>query len=281
MTNSTRTLPFDLKDLKTSVGTPQQAATQQLTTMAVKIADKALDTMNAQYEEYGELFNESRESHAAMDQLIDELNLLDGVEADFLKDLDEKSINGILKSQQSKRSRAKNKGEMTLENYHAMLVGAICENIVRNVCDLPKTHTAVGGRSGKSIFDYTPEEIQALGDDQEALRRMIRNVQSQKSIAKSKDDFDETSEKWIALLKIEAVLKDLRVALPTSRGDKTKAKLKELLADCDIEHLKAADSKELLKLIAGLVEDEKANEDETTDEDFESVDDVEEAEDNE
>lgn len=280
MTN-TKTLPFDISALKTSASSLQQTATQQLTTIAIKLADSALDKLNAQYEEYGELFNESKDNHAAMDQLIDELNLLDGVEADFLKELDSKAINGILKSQQSKRSRAKNKPEMTLENYHTMLVGAICENIVRNVCDLPKTHTAVGGRSGKSIFDYTPEEIQALGDDQDALRRMIRNVQSQKSIAKSKDDFDETSEKWIALLKIEAVLKDLRVALPTSRGDKTKAKLKELLADCDIEHLKAADSKELLKLIAGLVEDEKATDDETTDEDFELVDDVEEAEDNE
>lgn len=279
--NSNKTLPFDLKDMRVSVGTPQQVATQQLTTMAVKLADSALEKLNAQYEEYSELFNESRESHAAMDQLIDELKLLDGVEADFLKDLDEKSINGILKSQQSKRSRAKNKNEMTLENYHTMLVGAICENIIRDVRDMPKNHTAIGGRSGKSIFDYTPEEIQALGDDQEALRRMIRNVQSQKSIAKSKDDFDETSEKWLSLLKIEAVLKDLRVALPTSRKDKTKDKLKELLADCDIEHLKAADSKELLKAIAGIIDDEKAHEDETTEEDIESVDNVEEAEDNE
>jgi len=119
--------------------------------------------------------------------------------------------------------------------------------------------------------EYTPEEIQALGEDQEALRRTIRNVQSQKCIMKHKEGFDEASEAYQALLKIEAVLKDLRIVTPRQRTDKTKKMIQDALAEHDVENLKAADSKELLKMIAQMVADEEGTSVDTDEEDVEAT----------
>ena len=236
------------------------AGTPTLVAKSATVVTDIMQTIETDVEKFADLFESSKTDHIAMETLINEAYDLSTVDVDFLKQLSEEELNGMLKSQQSKRSRAKSK-PMTVDNYKSMMNAAISELLIRTVLDKPRV-SGGGGFSGKSILDYTPEEIQALGEDQEALRRAIRNVQSQKCIMKHKEGFDEASEAYQAILKVEAVLKDLRVVMPRQRTDKTKKMIQDALAEHDVENLKAADSKELLKMIAQIVADEEKDTDE-------------------
>lgn len=244
------------ENTKKTAGIKMLGGTAQLTQLATSIVGEITERIKENYDDLAPQFEASKEDHGAMDALIGDVYKLEDVDISFLKELDEDTLNGMLKSQQSKRSRAKSK-EMTMDNYMAMMNGAVSENLIRIALNKPRASYGFGS-SGKSVLDYTPEEIQALADDQDALRRVIRNVQSQKCIMKHKDDFVETDEKYMALLKIEAVLKDLRVAIPGGRTTKIKSQLKELIGDKDIDSLKAADSKELLKQIQAIIDAQEA-----------------------
>jgi hypothetical protein len=149
---------------------------------------------------------------------------------------------------------------MTLEAYKTMMVGAICEYILRTVGNKPKS--ANGGAKAKNL-DYSDEQLQKFATDRDALNREIRNVQSKKSIMKSKANFDENSEAWLKLLDAEKMLKDMREsAVPIH--DERLDKLQELVgADLDIEKMKGNDAKGLLSKIKELFtsdEKEPANE---------------------
>lgn len=179
---------------------------------------------------------------------------------EFFAELDDKTAEGMLKSQQSKRSRCKSK-DMTQDNFRSMVQAAIAELIIRDVYGKAKNASIGGGR--RADVGYTDEELEQLAADQEALKRAIRNVQSKKSIMKSKAGFDETSEGWLQLLEVEAQLKERRVATTrtkTVKVDETKAAVAQLLTDVDIDKMKAADAKELLNKILGLTADNAADE---------------------
>ena len=235
-----------------TVSTRGLSGTAQLTSIASNIATDIIKTMNDDIENYVEDIRKSQSDNNAMDALIDRVYNLETVEIDFLKELDEETLDGMLKSQQSKRSRCKSKA-MTIDNYKSLMVGAIAENLIRMATG--KEKHAGGPRRQAGAIDYTIEQLEQLGQDQEKLRKEIRNIQSKKSIMKSKADFSEEDERWQALLKAEQQLKDMRIGATPSvvEVDTTKDALSELLADQDLESLKAADSKELLAKIAELV----------------------------
>lgn len=233
---------------ETTTNARSLTGTAQLTSLASRIADGIIKTMEADIDNYRDRIQESAKDHSKMDALIDELGEVNPDEAEFLTALDEATIDGMLKSQQSKRSRAKSK-EMTLDNYRTMMTAAVAENIVRIVAGKPKS--AGGNRSVGGVVNYTIEQLEALGADQNALRKEIRNIQSKKSIMKSKADFDESDERWQALLKAEQQLKDMRIGTTTQviEVDHTKDALTELLGDVDITKLKSAEAHELLEKI--------------------------------
>jgi predicted component of type VI protein secretion system len=226
--------------------------TAQLTALASSIADNIIRTMEADIEVYRPRIQESARNNDEMDKLIDELGEVNPDDAEFLVQLDDATIDGILKSQQSKRSRAKSKS-MTLDNYRKLMTAAIAENIVRIVTGRPKS--AGGFRATAGIVNYTIEQLEALSADQNALRKEIRNIQSKKSIMKSKADFDESDERWQALLKAEQQLKDMRIGGSSTvvEVDTTKNALAEMLADKDISKMKSADAHELLEAISQMV----------------------------
>lgn len=231
-----------------TTNTRSLTGTAQLTALAGSIADGIIRTMEAEIETYRPRIQESARNNDAMDKLIDELGDVNPDDAEFLTQLDETTIDGMLKSQQSKRSRAKGK-QMTLDNYRTLMTAAIAENIIRIVTGKPKS--AGGFRNTTGIVNYTIEQLEKLGEDQNALRKEIRNIQSKKSIMKSKAEFDESDERWQALLKAEQQLKDMRIgnAPQVIEIDKTKDSLSEMLADVDVSKLKSADAHELLEKI--------------------------------
>ena len=242
------------------------AGTAQLTSLANGIAAELIKKIDADLETYKEKFEASKTDHNAMDALIAEAYDLSSVDVEFIKELGDEVQNAMLKSQQSKRSRSKNK-VMTLENYRAMMSGAISELLLRQAMGKPKT--TLGYRRTTGSIEYTAEELEAFKNDQDALKREIRNVQSKKSIMKSKADFDETAERWVQLLAAEESLKSLRVGgtrVKTVVVDKTGDMLKAELGDTDVNNLKAADAKALLKNLLALASDGEATAEEAPNE---------------
>ena len=228
------------------------SGTAALTQVASAGAAHAIRRMEADIENYRDRIALSATDSAELDKLIDELKPLVDIESDDpLRFLDEDTVESMLKSQQSKRSRAKGKA-MTLDNYKTLMTAAIAEDILRELYNKPKQ---AGGTKRRGSVEFTAEQLDALSADQVQLRKEIRNIQSKKSIMKSKADFDESSEAWQQLLTVESMLKGLRVG---GRGstvvevDTTKDALADVLDGVDIEHLKAADAKELLARISEL-----------------------------
>jgi len=223
--------------------------TAELTRIANNAATSILRKMEENIDAYRDRIAESATNSKELDAIIEEFKPYTNIEEDHpLRNLSVETFEGMLKSQQSKRSRAKSK-TMTLDNYVTLLTAAIAEDILRDLYNKPKSAGNFGNRAG--IVDYTPAQLEALAADQDALKREIRNVQSKKSIMKSKDDFDETSDRWQSLLRAEVMLKDLRVDTNTKvvEVDHTKEKIAEMLNGIDLEHLKAADAKDILAAI--------------------------------
>lgn len=181
--------------------------------------------------------------HDKMDYFLSDNNLIDMSKFGCIEGLEEELVDRMLKSQQSKRSRAKGK-QMTRSVFVAYLVGAVCENALRKLYNKDKGQMATA-----SIIDsWTEEDFEKIAEDQETLRKMIRNVQSKKSMAKVKRDFDEASPAWQQLLQFEARLKSLRDGTSTS----DLLPIRELLVEVDVNAIKGNEAKELLAKIKEL-----------------------------
>ena len=251
MSNAINNL-FATENTTASISNRGLAGTAQLTQMASDIASKIIAEMNDHIEEYADRIKASQAEHSAMDALINSFDYIAEAEYEWLAELSDETIEGMLKSQQSKRSRTKGKA-MTLDNYRSLMTGAIAENLIRLATG--KEKHAVGNRRASGSVEYTIEELEQLSIDQEALRKEIRNVQSKKSIMKSKAGFSEEDERWITLCKVEQQLKDMRVSTSGSKiveVDTTKDAVNNLLAGVDLHSMKATETKALLEQIAAL-----------------------------
>lgn len=250
VTGSTRSLP----------------GTAELTSIAHAAAVRIMNAMEADIEAYKPRIQKSTSDSRELEAILDELLDYSIDDDSILRNLDDETVEGMLKSQQSKRSRTKGKA-MTLDNYVTLLTAAIAEHILRDIYNKPKS--AGGYTRTAGTVDYTGAQLEMLAADQEALRREIRNIQSKKSIMKSKADFSESDERWLMLLKAEQQLKDLKTnshAPQVVEVDKTKDALSELLAGKDISKMKSADAHELLARIAAMTADATPADDEIADE---------------
>lgn len=243
--------------------------TAELTNVAHSAAIRMMKAMEENIEAYKPRIQASATDTRELDAIISDFGYLLEVDEDSaLRALSDEAVESMLKSQQSKRSRAKSKA-MTVDNYITLLTAAIAEDILRDIYNKPKS--ASGPRRMTGSVDYTTEQLEALGNDQEALKREIRNVQSKKSIMKAKGDFDEADPRWQALLKAEQQLKGMRISNRSGvvEVDKTKDALSELLAGKDLSKMKTADAHDLLAKIAQLTvaQAEEQHSDEATAED--------------
>ena len=253
MTNNINEMFNTVENNETTTNARSLAGTAQLTSVANTLVADCMAKLSEQLDDYKELFMESQKDHNAMDKLLALLIDFDSIDVEFISSLDEQTVDGMLKSQQSKRSRAKNK-LMTMDNYKNMMAGAIAENLIRKATGKAKMATGIRRASGS--LDFTEEELEQLKEDQERLKKEIRNIQSKKSIMKAKEDFTEEDERWKRLLEVEEQLKSLRVSTRATRVvkvDETKEKLASAFADVDLEHIKAADSKALLAQIKEML----------------------------
>lgn len=253
MTNTDNLKGLFVTEVNQNAGTNanQLSKTAQLTNLSTEIAREVLKATEADLEKYQAMILESQQSHDAMDNLIDDCYNLNDVDIEFLKTEDEDTLDRMIKSQQSKRSRAKSK-EMTIENYLTMMTGAVAENLLRIAANKPKQS---GGGGRRAQIRYTDEELEELANDPEALTRAIRNVQSKKSIYKSKAEFDPESDRWKELLEVEEELKAIRDghSIEAEKAVETTNQLEEMLATVDTKDLKAADAKQMLDSIKEML----------------------------
>lgn len=242
---------FGAKNEMTTANARSLPGTAELTSVAHATAIRMMKAMEEDIEAYKPRIQKSTVDAKELDALIDELANYNIEDDSILNNLSDEQVEGMLKSQQSKRSRTKSKA-MTVDNYVTLLTAAIAEDILRTIYNKPKS--AGGFHRAAGTVDYTIEQLEALGNDQEALKREIRNIQSKKSIMKSKAEFDESDPRYQALLKAEQQLKDMRIGGRTGvvEVDKTKNALDELLAGKDISKMKSAEAHELLERIAAL-----------------------------
>lgn len=219
------------------------AKTGQLTDMSTAIANAVIKSAQSDMEANGKLIAASQKSIESLDQLIAANYDIKTVDIDYLKEESVDTLEKMLKSQQSKKSRSRS-NTMTLDNFVSMMSAAVAEQLLRLAMNKPKgstTHTSSADGS------YTEEEYQALADDQEALGKAIRNIQSKKSVAKSKAGYDPESESWQTLLVIESRLKSLRTGSNANAEAAKKAEqIESMLATIDIETVKPSDAKALL-----------------------------------
>ncbi|MNH10161.1 hypothetical protein D3C79_696310 [compost metagenome] len=183
----------------------QLSATADLTFMSEQLTNDITKEVLSR-PDLNDMAAKSIDDNDALDALIQTISPLDDVETLFLKEVSEDDLDKMLRSQQSKRSRAKSKEPRTLESYKTMMTAAIAEMLIRKQMGKPK------GSSGGNFdgSDFTDAEIEEFKNDADKLSKAIRNVQSKKSIAKNKSGFDETGDHWQHLLRQEAFLKALR-----------------------------------------------------------------------
>lgn len=263
MTNLNEMFATATTTSNTTANARSLAGTAQLTSVAADLTVKTLNIITTtedveRAEQLKANMQASMTDHNAMDALLNDICPLNDVDITFLKSLDSAVLDSMLKSQQSKRSRSKGK-VMTADNYKTLMTGAIAENLLRMAMNKEKQN---GGRTAGTV-GYTDAEIQELIKDQDKLRKVLRNVQSKKSIMKSKEGFSEKDERWLELLATEEMLKGLRDDNSSApRVDKTKLALRELFdiqitSEKPLDKMNKTDLLNFIEKIAALCADEE------------------------
>lgn len=184
------------------------SGTAELMKAADKVVSQIMDELSNDFDANAELFENSKSEVGSLDELINKFtNNFEDVDVDFLDKYDDAELKQMMKSQQSKRSRAKSK-DMTMDNYTSMMNAAVSEFMIRKATGKSKTRTI-----GRGLDMYTIEYIESLGEDQHDLRREIRNVQSKICIYKKNHEDYEDHDDYKELLRIEGMLKDMRTPI--------------------------------------------------------------------
>lgn len=229
--------------------------TRDLTILAQKHANDAWKIINSNPADYEDQFKAAVKSHDQMDDLLAEVVDLESIDIDFLKGTSEDELEKMIRSQQSKRSRAKAK-PVSQETVLTMMTGAIAENLLRRAANKPKGQ---GGGFTAGEINYTEAQIEEFKTNADKLKKEIRNVQSKKSIMKSKADFDEQSPRYQELLQAEEILKTIRDgSTPTITKEAEdaiaiKSELEETVEELDVDSLSEEDAKLLLSKVKEIL----------------------------
>lgn len=232
--------------------------TVQLQMQAAEIKKSVIaqleEAMNGeQAEELEAAMLKAQSDNNAMDELVQRFTDISSADVAWLAG--NADADKMLASVQSKRSRLKTK-EATYDVFVQMVEASISEQLIRVATG--KTKGNGGATRVRGSVEYTEEQLAAYAEDQDALKREIRNIQSKKSIMKSKAGFSEQDAYWIKLLDAEAQLKALRVGTTSKtvvvQPDPIREQLKDMIGDTDISKMNKADMAALLANIVGIAQ---------------------------
>lgn len=233
-------------------GANQLAHTAQLSTVSEKLTDEI--TINLTDEIVTTTIQSNDAATKWVRDQFAEINYVT-TDEDWMKAIDSNEAIKMLKSQQSKQSRSRT-AVLTMGNYKKFITATIAVILLKDNCSVGSQNSS--HNSNAAPLELTAELKEKYLADQEALAKAIRNVQSRKSIMKSKADFSEESEKYTNLLAYEEELKALRSGSHTvdpaiAERAKKAEELEKMLSDADIDKMKAADTKKLLNEIKELM----------------------------
>lgn len=229
---------FNAEAQITAGGKNQLALTANLTQVSTVIANDIINRIDADDNAAAIVSNMYADYNALNHEIAIQLEA-HPTDIEWLQEISTEDAIKMLKSQQSKRSRARST-TMTLTNFKTMLTAAVAEELLRRAHNITRS---AGGSSRRTELVLTEEMVDAYTADQAKLAKAIRNVQSKKSIMKKKPDFDEASEEWMKLLEYEASLKALRTnstAVDTQTIEKAKKadEFEQMLTDIDPTKMK-------------------------------------------
>lgn len=240
------------------------AYTAQLTQVSAELAKEFFEnTVTTGDEELAARLKLAMTNNDELDAMLTEYTGIENADTEWLNEATEDEIDRMLKSQQSKRSRSK-KQAMTQDNFMKLVTGAAAEMLLRKASGKAKNQTTVVKLDGCTL---TEEMAAKFTEDQESLKKAIRNVQSKKTGLKKKGM--EGSPEWMELIEFEAELKALRVGGRTTttvvkevvvvpEEVANKAALVDdaaaIIAEVEsIDKMKASEAKDLLKKIQEMM----------------------------
>ena len=159
---------------------------------------------------------------------------------------DAEQLDRLLESRRSDRSKTKKKGLTNMLNVKTYLACMIAELIIRE-------------KTGKAYSSTTTVEydLEALGNDQLALGKKIKSLQSKKCRLAKIAQYDAAA--MIELTEVNEEISRLNSLRPnTTNGSTTSIKsvqvdqLREIIAGIDINTLPADQQAKMLELMAGL-----------------------------
>lgn len=207
------------------------------------------------------------------DKIVDELLKFDTFDeqADYLVTLDAKDADKLLKSQMSKKSRSRH-GQATEANFQKLLSAMIGERLLRHYVPVIGKSGGQGNRSNLSML--TDEELAKIAEDQNDVRRRIKNIASLKSTHKRNNADYETTDRWKLLIAIEAQLRSVLVAGTTQSAEVAeklhqRTEIANMLEGTDITKMSKADAQAILEKMQSLI-NKPADEADKTEEPSES-----------
>lgn len=223
------------------------------TVLATQIMGKIPQASANGDEEFLQLIKDSQTSVAALDTLVKQ-ECGEALVNDEVKHFGEEEVAKLLKSNQSNRSRRKNM-PMTQPNYMEYLTAACAEWILRESCGITKNANPFGG--GRQAMVINDETIAQLADDQDALGKAIRNLQSKKSTYKAKHQDQENWEQdaeYVEILDQLEKLKAVRTTMPAGRKGMSIKKALQFIFDGvdETENLHKEESMQIIEACRNL-----------------------------
>lgn len=203
-----------------------------------------ISTSNVMATELMQAVSKKPELHVLANKAIDGgepqdlIDLIDAVydkdtihaKASILDGADENQLSRLLESRRSDRSKSKSKGPRTSVQVCRTYISAmIAELIIRDYWGKPYT-----GQAGSTEIDFD-----TLANDQEALSRKVKSLQSKKSRLKKLAEYDPAAKS--ELKEVEAEIERLNELRPTVRTT-TKVIVKDMKVDELREMLKGIDA---------------------------------------
>jgi len=237
-TVATQPNPFDFSAVQVSTGTESRRLdyTPSLIDKSNARAQELMMTISKKPELF-ELANKAIDGGEPKDliELISQVFSDEQIEADskLLEGCDENQLSRLLESRRSDRSKAKAKNPRTsITVCKTYIASMYAELLIRKHWNRPYT-----GQVGSNVIDY-----EALGDDQDAISRKVKSLQSKKSRLTKLASYDKAAAKELQEIIAEiARLNELRPSVRTV----TRAIIKDLSVDQLREVLKNVDLKTL------------------------------------
>ena len=233
--------------------------TATLNKLSHDLANEILVIISKDEEKFSAMVMDSLEDSNVLTDIMETSGLLKDYDALLVAEkyvVSETEAASILKSQQSNRSRLKKainddpKTEgLPMDKYRGYLSAAIAEHTIRIVGNIKRG--ASGQHTTFVLQHFSEQQVENYKNDQLALSKMVRNLQSRKSTGQKKKTL--STDDVLVLVGMIKQLTDVRSTTPIVNKTAQYNQIAALFTNIDsIDKLKLQEAKDLLHLIASI-----------------------------